>query len=463
MQSALSDMTAPQNPAANGLRFGHPLKCIDDWGVMTRRLWLVDLAPADGQAFPAKALLGARANEVATLLGSGAAGWAVELGATMAAHITSAIPELAVDVVATEVQKGCEAVALGTLTALARDTDVTFTVMPEVLTGPMEVVARGIGIEHMLRSIHVAHATATQVLLDAAERVVPEAQRFAEMRRINDFLFGVVDFLTAHMSNEYARAHDAWLTSSTALRMEIVEDILRGNEVPLGRAARVLGYDLSRWHLAIIAWTGDITPADPAHLHDAAVDVLTAAGCVPTLVLPVGAHRVWAWGSRTARAPVPADAGAVAPTPGVRISTGLAGIGVDGFRRSHRQASQAARIGAMSTRDEWLLHYGDLDVVAMLSEDLVTAREFVIRELGELAGPGASVAATRHTLKCYLDRDRSLARTADHLHVARNTVAYRVQRAEQLRGRPASERRLQLHAALTLADELGDTVLATGE
>lgn len=48
-------------------------KCLDDWWVMTQRLWLVDLAPADGQAFPAKALLAARASEVASLLGPGAA------------------------------------------------------------------------------------------------------------------------------------------------------------------------------------------------------------------------------------------------------------------------------------------------------------------------------------------------------------------------------------------------------
>jgi DNA-binding PucR family transcriptional regulator len=45
------------------------------------------------------------------------------------------------------------------------------------------------------------------------------------------------------------------------------------------------------------------------------------------------------------------------------------------------------------------------------------------------------------------------------LCVARNTVAYRVQRAEQLRGRPIDSRRMQLQAALALAEELGDTVL----
>jgi DNA-binding PucR family transcriptional regulator len=377
----------------------------------------------------------------------------------MAARITSAIPELAVDVIAGEVRKGCEAVALGALVALASDTDVAFAAMPEVLTGPVEVVARGIGVEPVLRSIHVAHATATEILLDAAERLIPESERFSEMRRISDLLFGLVDVLTTRMSREYARAHEEWLTSSAALRMETVEDILNGTDIPLGRAARVLGYDLSRWHLAVIAWTGGVAPADPEQLRAAATGVLAAAGCISTLVLPVGAHLAWAWGSRTVRPPVPAEALAVLPAPGVRIATGLPGLGVDGFRRSHDQASHGARVGAMSTRDEWLVRYDDVDVVAMLSADVPAASEFVARELGPLAGASESVAVVRHTLKCYLDRDRSLAKTADHLHVARNTVAYRVQRAEQLRGRPITERRLPLHAALTLVEELGNAVL----
>ena len=113
----------------------------------------------------------------------------------------------------------------------------------------------------------------------------------------------------------------------------------------------------------------------------------------------------------------------------------------------------------MSTRPGCVFRYEDLDIVAMLSTDLAAAREFVTRELGNLAGSAEAVRTVRHTLKCYLDRDRSLAAAAADLQVARNTVAYRVQRAEQLRGRPTTIRRLQLHAALTLAEELGDVVL----
>lgn len=395
---------------------------------------------------------------LAQALGPGPAGWAVELGAFMASRVTAAIPELAVDVVADEVARGCEAVALGALSLVALDDEMAFAKMPEILAGPMEVVARGIGIEHMLRSIHLAHSTAVGFLLDAAERLVPEAERFGEMRRINEVLFGIVDILTTRMAEEYTRAHEEWLASSVALRTQIVEDLLAGTPVPTDRAVRVLGYDLNRWHLGLVVWTGPAASAEPAQLRTVAAQTLAAAGCASTLVLPVGAQRVWAWGSRTTAPPDAAMPTAPTP-PGVRIAMGTAGAGVDGFRQSHRRAVEVARVGSMSTRQDHVYRYEDLDIVAMLSSDLAAAREFVARELGDLAGSGEAVTTVRDTLKCYLDRDRSLAGAAADLQVARNTVAYRVQRAEQLRGRPATIRRLQLHAALTLAAELGDAVL----
>ena len=423
-----------------------------------KRPWFAELEPTTPREVPGDSVLPERARMLAELLGPGPAGWAVELGATMAATITATIPQLAVDAVADEVAKGCEAVALGALSALAFDEQVPFAAMPEVLAGPTEVVSRGIGIEHMLRSIHLAHSTAVDVLLDAAERVVPERERFTEMRRINEALFSIVNLLTKNMADEYARAHEAWLTSSVALRAEIVEDLLRGTAVPMDRATRILGYDLSRWHLAVVVWTTPTKPAEPISLRTAATQTLTAAGCTSTLVLPVGAQRVWAWGSRPSTPPEP-PAPVATPAPGVRIAIGLAGAGVEGFRHSHRQAAEAARVGALSTRATSAFCYQDLDIVAMLSSDLPAAREFVHRELVDLAGCTEAVSAVRHTLKRYLDFDRSLARTAADLHVARNTVAYRVQRAEQLRGRPATVRRLHLHAALVLVEELGDVVL----
>jgi DNA-binding PucR family transcriptional regulator len=114
----------------------------------------------------------------------------------------------------------------------------------------------------------------------------------------------------------------------------------------------------------------------------------------------------------------------------------------------------------LSRTGRWLFDYAELDLIAMLSAHLDEARRFVRRELGGLAGSGEPATTLRTTLKCYLDAERSLNTTAELLHVARNTVAYRIQRAEQLRGREIEVRRMQLQVALALTEEFGDLVLS---
>ena len=189
-----------------------------------------------------------------------------------------------------------------------------------------------------------------------------------------------------------------------------------------------------------------------------ASDVLTATGHSGSLILPVGARRVWAWGSRPRSTPSSTHVAAEPPL-GTKVAIGLPAPGVAGFRASHEQALAAAAFGMSSRSGQWLFDYADVDMLVMLSAQPDLARQFVRRELGDLAGPGDTAVTLRATLKCYLDTERSLSAAADRLHVARNTVAYRVQRAEQLRGRPIDSRRMQLQAALALAEELGDAVL----
>ncbi|MET7358412.1 helix-turn-helix domain-containing protein [Streptomyces sp. NPDC005562] len=425
--------------------------------------WLGELSPRDTDTLAHSVLPPPRLAEFATRVGAGPCGWAVELGAAMAVHITEEIPELAVDGIAQELRRGCEAVALGLVAALSDQRDFNVADVPEVLLGTAEVVSRGVGIEHMLRAINVGHSFAVHEVLDACERLLSGDERFTAMRRVCELMLRVVDELTADMARDFGQVQQAWLASAAAARMEIVQSILHGDPVPPDRAARVLGYDLTRQHLAVVAWADDPTPVWSGRLEEAAVDLLRAAGCTSTLVVPVGDRRVWAWGSGVRRSPgLPAN-GTPRPSPGIRIAAGLTAPSLGGFRDSHHQALEAARVGMMShdpsSGGRWLFDYGELDLVAMLSYRIDLAREFVRRELGGLAGPGESTATVRATLKCYLDEERSLNGAAEHLHVARNTVAYRVQRAEQLRGREIGVRRMQLQAALTLVEELGEAVL----
>ena len=74
---------------------------------------------------------------------------------------------------------------------------------------------------------------------------------------------------------------------------------------------------------------------------------------------------------------------------------------------------------------------------------------FVRRELGALAGEDDAAARLRETVLAYLEAgmDGAAARLAIH----RNTVRYRLRQAEDLRGRPITERRRELELALLCA------------
>jgi DNA-binding PucR family transcriptional regulator len=209
----------------------------------------------------------------------------------------------------------------------------------------------------------------------------------------------------------------------------------------------------------LVVWVDDVARVGPGRLEAVASELLRAGGATAALILPVGRRRVWAWGSSVRGVPVRSGPSTTKPREDIRVAVGLASPGVGGFAVSHGQALEAARIGELTCTHRWLFEYAEVDMIAMLSTDLDDARRFVRRELGGLAGPGKPTATLRATVKCYLDTERSLSAAAEILHVARNTVAYRVRRAEQLRGQEIGVRRMQLQAALALAEELGDVVL----
>jgi DNA-binding PucR family transcriptional regulator len=88
-------------------------------------------------------------------------------------------------------------------------------------------------------------------------------------------------------------------------------------------------------------------------------------------------------------------------------------------------------------------------------------RRLVADELGGLAQRDPNVARLRETARVYLACGANAREAAEHLHMHmhKNTVHYRLARAEELRGRPIGERRPELEVALNLAHALVDRVL----
>jgi DNA-binding PucR family transcriptional regulator len=162
----------------------------------------------------------------------------------------------------------------------------------------------------------------------------------------------------------------------------------------------------------------------------------------------------------------PLDAEAVAafeayrPPDGIRVAAGAPGQGIGGFRRSHVEAVQAARVATLGDGAAGpVTSYTRVELVSLLASDLARARAFVASRLGPLASPAEPIARLRETVLAFLATGGSTSRVAKELFVHQNTVAYRVKKAEELLGRRVTENPVELTCALTLAAALGSAVL----
>jgi hypothetical protein len=416
------------------------------------REWLAALGPVGEVTLDEAAGSPATIGDAVARIGERPVCWAIEIGREIATRIIRDIPAFGGGDAPFEVlRQGTEAAMVRALLLLADPRCGLTAEIEESLEGTREHVRRGIPLDLVLRGIRLGHSDITRSFLQACERGVEPARRVEEMAAVSDELFDFVDGFADSMAREFLSEYDRWTTSAAATRAETVNAVLAGEAVDPAAASRILAYDLTRVHLGLTAWTDH--PVSGSALHLAATDLLRARGATATLVVPLGAGRLWAWGS------VAGPGGPVPTLPDdVRVAFGLPGAGVAGFRRTHEEARRVERLrtlGGPGSGD-----YADVAVAALIAGDLIGARDFVRRELGALVEPTAE--DLRATLLAYLEAERSVATVSAGLHIARGTVTYRVRRAEQILGRDVGERRFALHTALLLAAELGPAVLEHG-
>jgi PucR C-terminal helix-turn-helix domain/GGDEF-like domain len=425
-----------------------------DWPPTEHRPdWLRRLRPHDTSA-RIRPLSGSAAfGEVATQVGLGPAGWAVTTAAGLVESELAGDPFLGASRDA-EHSAFVEALALWAVLRLGGVTTLPRSLRDPVVAAVHDRVAAGVSLGQGLRCVRVVHASLSTALQDACGHMVPVPRQIAALRVVSTSLFEAMDAVSAVITREFAVETSRSNAGSAAQRTELVHKILDGEDVGPAVALRWMNYDLSLHHLALVLWSDTATSRE---LVSCAGRMLEQAGCSFDLTVPAGTGRLWAWGGRASGPP---GAPGLPEHLGIQVAAGLPGEGPAGFRRSHEQAmtaEQLSRIGA--PRTSGLHDYASLELVALLAGNLAAATEFVLRELDALAVQDESTAALRETVQAYLDTDRSIAVTAAQLHIAKNTVVYRVKKAERLRGRPLRVDRLRLHAALHLARCLGGAVL----
>jgi DNA-binding PucR family transcriptional regulator len=203
-------------------------------------------------------------------------------------------------------------------------------------------------------------------------------------------------------------------------------------------------YDLGGQHLAVITWG-----AEP---EQAITDLGRRAGAT-ALVVPGQGGTLWGWLGSTSIAPswrslsrcvrLPAD---------TFLALGTPAAGADGFRLSHRQALEAARV--LRLTGARLGTYDELSIEALVLRDERAARDFMERELGSLLDDRKRTQVLLQTLRAYIECNWNAASTGARLAVHERTVGYRLATIEERLGHSLAARReeigiaLRLHAAL---------------
>jgi DNA-binding PucR family transcriptional regulator len=145
--------------------------------------------------------------------------------------------------------------------------------------------------------------------------------------------------------------------------------------------------------------------------------------------------------------------------PSARIAVGEPVPGVEGLRQTHRQALRAQDVANVARPEARVTIFAQVGLVALLLPDLEATRGWVWLVLGRLADDDEPAARLRETLRVFLTAGSSFAATAERLTLHRNTVQYRVRKAEDGVGHPIQDRRADVELALRVCQVLGSAVL----
>ncbi|GAA1096136.1 PucR family transcriptional regulator [Tsukamurella spumae] len=405
------------------------------------------------------------------------------VGDRMTARMLADIPELRGDV---ELERALAASVAGNVETVLHG--MVFGVDPGTIVAPLAALAyprllaqRGLPVTALVRAYRLGQASMVQQMHAAVRATdLPLAQMLAAHEWITDWSFSYSDTVIETVIAAYQRERDRWMQGRSSARVARVRELLAGDDTPdIDAASSAVGYPLRRHHLAVIAWfpddeAGAAGGGDLVDRMESFVRALAEAVGVAEAPLFIAADHRTAWGWLPLAAAEPGSARAhaflTAPPDGARsvtaglgdgaprVAVGTVRTGVDGFRRSHREAEAVRRtVGEGSA-----VFAGDpgVMVAALVGADPAAARAWARDVLGDLAADTESDARLRATLAVYLRHGGGFKAAAEELNMHANSVKYRVQRAIARRGRAIGDDRLDIEVALLVRDPAGERARA---
>jgi len=344
----------------------------------------------------------------------------------------------------------------------------------EAPTAALEYARRlaqqGMPVNALVRAYRLGQRRVNELVFAELHAIeIPDSMRVPVIEAITGTLFEYIDWMSQQVVAVYEEERERWLENQNSLRALRVREILAANKsVDVDAASTTIRYPLRWHHLGLIMWYPDLgTEGDElARLQRFLRELGEAAGA-DAGPLFVAADQSCGWGWLAYRAAA-TDAGekvrrfALSRPDSASVAIGMMAGGLEGFRRSHREAAEARAVAIISDRGgTTVITAADpgLSVVARLGGDVAATREWVATVLGDLATDNDNDARLRETLRVYLACGCSYKLAAEELNLHFNSVKYRVGRAVARRGREIGTDRLDVELALLACHWYGSAVL----
>lgn len=343
------------------------------------------------------------------------------------------------------------------------------TAPPVALEFARRLAQQGIPLTAMLRAYRLGQATFQQHMIGriAAENVTVGEMADASMA-LSAFAFTFIDTVSEQVVTAYQHERDNWLRHRNASRLARVQAVLAGKLTDGTEIDRALGFPVTNRHVGAVLWCGndadDTDDADRlALLERHAAWLASALGAPPrsSLFVAPDASTLWAW---IPAATVDADAlcACASDSAGrVHAALGQPATGAAGFRATHHQALQAQTLALIADPAHLkpVIASAQLGPLALVASGAEGIGAWVREVLGGLADDDENAARLRETIWSYLSSGSSLNTAASELHLHKNTIQYRIRKAEEARGRPLGDGRIDVEVALLACRILGPAVL----
>ncbi|MGK3201806.1 PucR family transcriptional regulator [Amycolatopsis sp. MEPSY49] len=324
---------------------------------------------------------------------------------------------------------------------------------------------RGTPVFDLIRAYDLGQAAMLDFGFQECIRHVDDAALLgAMMRRLLKVAYEFITRVVRQLVSVYQDERDKWLLNRSAARAAKVVDLLGENGGPadVDAAEAVIGYRLRGTHVGMIVWHASEAHDVLSHLESVTAAVLERAGGEGRpLFVPRDEAGAWAWLPVASVRREHLDAALAEADPGVRVTVGDPGTGVAGFRDTHQQARRVHALAlAAGEHCDRVLTFREVGTVALMTTDLNAARLWVASTLGPLSADDENCGRLRDTLRVFLAAGGSYTTAAGELTMHKNSVQYRVRKAQELLPRELADSRLDVELALNLSHRLGAAVLS---